>query len=239
MQNKGTALVTGGAKRLGEDIALRLAENGYNIALHYNTSKDAADETAAVIRDKGVSCELVQSNFAAMEDVRGFMDKVFSLCPGCNVLINNASIFEDSRLLDTEEEFFDRHFQINFKTPFFLTRDFARRCQDGHVINIIDTKAVRTVTKYFAYTMTKKALYEFTKMAAKELAPNIRVNGVGPGVILPPPGEDESYLEARKQELPLLRHGDKESISSSVLFLLQNPFITGHCLLVDGGEHLK
>jgi NAD(P)-dependent dehydrogenase (short-subunit alcohol dehydrogenase family) len=239
MKPKGTALITGGAKRIGRSIALLLAEKGYDIALQYNTSRQEADEVAKEIQQMGRNCELFACDFSSMEEVRKLIPAVFSKCPNCNVLINNASIFEESSFLETEEGFYDRHFQINFKTPFFLTQAFAKRCYEGHVINLIDTKAVRTVTKFFAYTLTKKALYEFTKMAAKELAPNIRVNGVGPGVILPPPGGDESYLLTRKKDLPLQRHGDTDCIANTVAFLLENHFITGHCVLVDGGEHLK
>ena len=237
--SKGTALITGGAKRIGKAIALHLAESGYDIALHYNHSDEDAHVTAGQIEETGVQCHLFCCDFAEMNQVHGLIAEVFRCCPDCNVLINNASIFERCCLLKTDEELFDRHFQINFKTPFFLTRDFARLAGQGNIINIIDTKAYRTVTKFFAYTLTKKMLLEFTRMAAKELAPRFRVNGVAPGVILPPQGDNEEYLKKRASELPLKDHGDTGSVVSAISFLLQNPFITGHCIVVDGGEHLK
>ena len=171
--------------------------------------------------------------------VRQLIPRVLDQCPDCDVLINNASIFAPNRFEDTEEDFFDRHFTINFKTPFFLSRDFARLRQAGNIINLLDTKVRRTVTGYFVYTLSKKALFEFTRMAAKALAPRIRVNAVCPGLILPPAGEDEDYLERMKTHVPLQRAGDVEGVARAVRFLLENPFITGECLFVDGGEHLK
>ncbi|MDX9754418.1 MAG: SDR family oxidoreductase [bacterium] len=239
MKTKGTVLITGGAQRIGRYLALHLAEEGYDIALHYNHSLEMARETADSIQGLGRRCTLFKADFGQMADVRRLIPEVIVACPDCCILVNNASIFEKANLLETEEDLFDRHFQINFKTPFFLTRDFARRVSEGQVINLIDTKAARTVVEYFAYTLTKKALLEFTRMAAKALGPGIRVNGIAPGLILPPPGEDEAYLQDRCHSVPLKRIGSPEGILCALRYLLENEFTTGDCLYIDGGEHLK
>jgi NAD(P)-dependent dehydrogenase (short-subunit alcohol dehydrogenase family) len=142
-------------------------------------------------------------------------------------------------MMETDSVFFDRHFNANFKAPFFLSRDFARQCDKGHIINILDTKISGILIEYFVYTLTKKALYEFTHMAAKELGPAIRVNGVCPGLILPSAYREKEDFEKMGQRVPLKRTGNTESVVSAIRFLINNTFITGECIFVDGGEHLK
>ena len=233
-----TAIVTGGAKRIGRAIALALAGMEYDIALHYNFSKNNAEKVVQQIERTGRKCQLFPCDFNNMNQVAQFVPQVFEIFPNCNLLINIASIFERARLMNTDEDLFDRQFNINFKTPFFLCRDFARFCNKGHIINILDTKISKVLIEYFAYTLTKKALFELTKMAAKELAPCIRVNGVCPGLILPPPGKAEEYLNKMSKHVPLQRKGDVDSIVSAISFLIKNKFITGEWIFVDGGEHL-
>lgn len=236
---KKTAIVTGGAQRIGRAIAIHLANCGYNIILHYNSSQSKAESVANEIQAHQVGCSIYQCDFNNLKQVSSFIHDVYPLFPNCCLLVNNASIFERSRLLDTDMEFFDRHFNINFKTPLFLSRDFARQCSNGQIINLIDTKASRILIEYFAYTLSKKALFEFTRMAAKELAPSIRVNGICPGFILPPSGEDHDDTLFQERRIPLQRRGGTESIVSAVTFLLDNDFITGETIFVDGGEQLK
>ncbi|MFW6169762.1 MAG: SDR family oxidoreductase, partial [Planctomycetota bacterium] len=166
------------------------------------------------------------------------IDGITDVFSDLSILVNNASIFERAPLLETEPELFDRHFDINYRAPFFLTRDFARQCDQGLVINLVDTKISRNAGAYFAYTLTKKALLAFTKMAAAQLGPGIRVNAVAPGLVLPPAGEDERYLAERAKSIPLRRHGDPAAVCNAVAYLVNNRFITGQCIYVDGGEHL-
>lgn len=234
-----TAIITGSAKRIGKAIALALARDGYDIVIHYHKSIHEAKEVEHTITKMGQKCQLISCDFSNMKQVSLFIHRAFEFFPDTSVLVNSASIFERGRLMDTDEEMLDRHLNINFKTPFLLTQEFARCATQGHVINILDTKISRTLIEYFAYTLSKKALAEFTKMASKELAPAIRVNGVCPGLILPPPGEDDEYLEKLSQNIPLQRRGNPEQVVSAIQFLLKNPYITGQFIYVDGGEHLK
>lgn len=238
MTRKGTALITGASRRIGHEIALTLARQGWSIALHYRHSRGDAEQLAGEVQALGVACELLCGDLSDMNYTANLIAEALERCPDLNVLINNASIFERMSLLETEEDFFDRHFNLNFKAPFFLTRDFARQCKQGAVINLLDTKITQKFSNYFAYTLTKKALFEFTRMAAKELAPAIRVNGVCPGLILPPPGNDEAYIERMQNRVPMKTRGRPEDVASAVLFLLENEFITGDCMFIDGGEHL-
>ena len=234
-----TAIVTGSAHRIGRAIALALARDGYNIIIHYNKSIHAAKEVEHTITKMGRKCQLISCDFSNMKQVSLFIHRAFEFFPDCDLLINNASIFERGRLMDTDEDMLDRHLNINLKTPLLLTQEFAKCTSSGHVINILDTKISRVLIEYFAYTLSKKALADFTKMASKELAPAIRVNGVCPGLILPPPGEDDEYLEKLSKNIPLERRGNPEQVISAIQFLVKNPYVTGQFIYVDGGEHLK
>jgi NAD(P)-dependent dehydrogenase (short-subunit alcohol dehydrogenase family) len=232
------ALVTGGAKRIGRSIALALAREGLDIALHYNASAADAQKLAGEIRALGRECHLFRCDLSDMDQVFSLPQRVFEVLPGWNVLINSASVFERASLAETTEVHFDRTFDINFKTPFFLARDFAARCENGLVVNLLDTKISQNFTEYFVYSLTKKTLANFTEMAAKALAPRVRVNGVCPGLILPPPGQGPEYLEKLSSRVPMRRPGTPEAVADAVVYFLRNDYVTGQILYVDGGEHL-
>jgi len=234
----GTVLVTGGAKRIGRAISLALAERGCNIALHYNTSRDDAEQLYAAIRDAGRQCELFQCDLNDMQAVQSLMNRVFDAFPDCNILINNASVFPRAGIQESDEAMFDRTFNINFKAAFFLSRDFAAGCERGQIINILDTKIAGNFTQYFVYSLTKKAMADFTRMAARALGPNIRVNGVCPGLILPPPGQTDAYLDRLAERIPMRRKGSTADVVAAVVHLLENDFTTGQYIFADGGEHL-
>jgi len=236
---KGAALITGGARRIGRAIVLSLAEKGFDVALHYRSSRSEAEEVAEAIKKIGRQCHLFRCDLNDMKDVSSLIPQVFKRFPDCNLLINNASIFKRARFTETDEPLFDRHFNINFKAPFFLSSDFAKHCSEGQIINILDTKVSRALIEYFVYTLTKKALSEFTRMAAKELGPRIRVNGICPGLILPSSELSEEDFQELGGRIPLQRTGSPESVVSAIHFLLDNTFITGETIFVDGGEHLK
>lgn len=239
MKKKGTVLITGGARRVGKAIALALARHGYNIALHYHQSQDEAESVYDAIKPYGVDCHLFACDLMDIQSLQRMIQQIFIDCPDCNVLINNASIFERISFMDTDEEAFDANFSIHVKAPFFLSQAFARQCREGNIINLLDTKVHRTLTEYFAYTLSKKTLFEFTKMAAKALAPTIRVNGIAPGYILPPIDGSETDTDRVQNSIPMKMLGNPEVIAQTVMFLLENTFITGECITVDGGERLK
>ena len=233
------ALITGGAKRIGKSIALSLAEKGYDIALHYRSSKESAEKTRNEIKNKDVTCTLFEANLSCLDETQRLIPDVVKTFPNLSLLINNASIFERISFLDTTPETFDRHFTTNFKSPFFLTQDFARICKNGQIINILDTKIFGTQINYFTYTLTKKILADFTQMAAKALGPDIRVNGISPGLILPSSKMSQSEFDRMGGKIPLQTTGNPDRIVQTVDFLLENSFVTGEIITIDGGEHLK
>jgi len=238
--NYRLALITGGAKRIGRAIALELAKRGFDILLHYNRSRQAAEQTASEISSLGRHCQLVQADLTQhpqLDRVVNTLNDIEHIDHG--VLVNNASLFDPGTLKQTDAALFDTLHALHLRVPFLLTRAFAANVERGHIINLVDRRVFSTETDYFAYTLSKKALYELTRMAARELAPEIRVNAIGPGAILPPPGRDAAYLRSLEQSIPLRRIGDLGAILTALRYLLDNPFVTGECLRVDGGEHLK
>lgn len=232
------ALITGGGKRLGRALALALAEMGYDIALHYNSSEEEAKSTAEEIKAMGRASEIFKADLMSLKEITSLVPAVFRVFPECAVLVNNASIFEDIAFHDVTEETFERDFNINFKAPFFLSRDFSRQKSAEVIVNMLDTRVSGVEVEHFVYNLSKKALRDFTLMAAKALGPAIRVNGICPGPILPPPGKDEKYLERLAKHTPLGKPGSPHYIVTALKYILENPYVTGECLFVDGGEHL-
>ncbi len=237
MKNKA-ALVTGSAIRLGKAIAMALAEQGYDIALHYNSSAEAALKTQKEIEKLGVSCELFQHDLRNVAGMSEYMSQVKSRFPHFNTLVNSASAYTQATIENTSPEIFDHQFDVNIRAPFFMARAFAQIADNGNVINIIDNKIAFNQNNYAAYLLAKKTLVEFTKMAAVEMAPSIRVNGVAPGVVLPAKTRSKEYIEWRIQGIPLKMQGETKHITDAILSLLNNDFITGQILVVDGGESL-
>lgn len=232
------ALVTGGAIRLGKAIALALAAAGYDIALHYHSSEQAAAETAAEIRQLGARCELFPADLRQAEQIDGLLAAAAAVFPHLNALINSASAYAQATILESTPDLFDQQFTLNLRAPFFLTQAFARHVGRGCIINIIDNKIGFNQYQYAAYLLAKKGLVEFTRMAALELAPAVRVNGVAPGVVLPAKTRSQTYIQWRIQGIPLRRQGEVSHVTQAILSLLQNEFITGQVLVVDGGESI-
>jgi NAD(P)-dependent dehydrogenase (short-subunit alcohol dehydrogenase family) len=158
--------------------------------------------------------------------------------PGLSLLINNASIFERADIKSTDAGFLARHLAINLQAPFLLTRDFARHCKKGSIINLLDAKLDKHIFNYAAYYLTKTGLAELTRLAAREFGPRIRVNGIAPGPILPAAGETRRSLVEKARALPLQRPGSVRDICAAVEFLLKNDYLTGQILYIDGGQNL-
>ena len=232
------ALVTGGAVRLGKALALGLARRGASVCVHYGSSGEEAERTVAEIRELGAAAHLLQADFrdpaAVAPDLLAAVVERFGRV---DTLINSAAIFESASLAETSEEHFDRHVAVNLKAPLFLSREFA--AQGGsNIVNIVDWRGTRPPPGHLSYTLTKSALIAMTRLLAQELAPAIRVNGVAPGAILPPPGAPDAYLDRLREGIPLRRTGSPEDIVEAAAYLLEAEFVTGEILHINGGEHL-
>jgi NAD(P)-dependent dehydrogenase (short-subunit alcohol dehydrogenase family) len=250
MELRGTtAIVTGGAVRLGRALALGLADEGCQIVLHYAHSQAAAEDTAREIQGRGGEVALVSADFENPEAAaRQVLQAALNAFGSIEILINSAAIFEAGTLAETTNELWDRHFAINLKTPLFLSKEFARHfskaesspIRKGHILNILDWRGTHPAAgrSHLAYTIAKSGLAALTEALAVELGPFIQVNGIAPGAILPPPDTDEIFFESLAKNNPLHRTGSPEDIVKAAVYLLKSDFLTGEILHVDGGEHL-
>lgn len=232
------ALVTGGAVRLGRAIALRLAEEGYDIALHYGTSADAAARTQAEIRALGVECASFPHDLSDADGIDAFLGRVRDAMPHLGVVVNSASRYASGTIAETSVSQFDALVAVNLRAPFFVTRAFGRQVRSGSIVNVLDNKIGFDQFEYAAYLLTKKALADLTRMAALELAPRIRVNAVAPGVVLPAESRTPQYVAWRVEGIPLRMQGDPRHVTDAVMALIGNEFVTGQTLTVDGGENI-
>ncbi|WP_321997434.1 SDR family NAD(P)-dependent oxidoreductase [Draconibacterium orientale] len=237
---KRTALITGASKRIGRSLTEHLAQKGWNVVVHYNSSAKGANELVEELSAKYPDQQFsaVQANLAETDEVAALIPKLAVGKINVDLLINNASVFDRGYLKDTSVDLFDSQLDVNLKAPFFLIRDFANYFKTGNIINFVDTRITANASNFAAYSISKKALWELTKMAALEFAPDIRVNAIAPGVTLPPEDEDEDYLENLAQGIPMKKPGGVEPILKSLDYILENDHLTGQLLFADGGENL-
>jgi len=241
------ALVTGAAKRLGRAVALALAEEGVHVIVHYGTSAADAERTAGEIRRRRRKAWTIRADLADPSQAQGLIPEAAKAAGPITYLVNSASIFAASRLTSFTPEELERHVRVNAMAPLLLARAFAAQRRDalaaasgtGAVVNLLDARIADYDREHAAYHLSKRLLYALTKMLALEFAPLVRVNAVAPGLILPPPGQDEAYLRKRIGTNPLRRFGTAAGIADAVLFLLRSDFVTGQVLYVDGGRHLR
>ncbi|MFB3896737.1 MAG: SDR family oxidoreductase [bacterium] len=234
-----TALITGAGKRIGYAIAMALAEEGVNLVLHYNRSAKEAEKLAKEIKSQKVNVWLIQSDFDKPDEVDSLIPRSMSLSGTLDILINSASIFKNNTIENVDYQSLSQHIQVNAWTPFILSRDFANTVNSGKIINLLDTRIQSYDFNHVAYILSKNMLATLTRMMAIEFAPKITVNGIAPGLILPPPGQDQEYLDKLIDTVPLKKHGDPQDIAAAVVYLLKSDFITGQIINVDGGRHLR
>ncbi|GIX30560.1 MAG: short chain dehydrogenase [Porticoccaceae bacterium] len=235
MGERPAALVTGGAIRVGRHFCETLARLGYDVAVHYHRSAEAAQETVASLRALGVEAHGFAHDLAG-PDPAALVDRVVEVFPRLCVLVNCASTYRAASVAETDYGLLEGEFRVNFFAPFLLTGAFARRVERGNVVNILDNKIAFNQYQYAAYLSAKKALAELTRMAAMEFAPRIRVNGIAPGVVLPGSNRSADYIAWRVEGIPLKRQGKLTELGRALAYLLENEFVTGQILFVDGGE---
>ncbi|MDX1613751.1 MAG: SDR family oxidoreductase [Candidatus Promineifilaceae bacterium] len=236
------AVVTGGAVRVGRAISMALAEAGCNLLIHYGSSAGPAQEAQSAARRLGVEAHAYSANLADAQATQTVIAAAVEHFGYVDVLVNNAALFLEGELADTTLDMWETQFAVNLRAPFLLSKDFAAQVPAdgrGAIININDARIFRPAPDHFAYRMTKSALLAMTETLAHDLAPRIRVNAVALGAILPPPGEDESYLRNLAAErVPLRRAGSADIVAKNVIHLLRQSFVTGVTVPLDGGEFL-
>ena len=238
-----TIFITGAAKRIGKEIALTFKELGWNIIIHYNSSKKDADDLADQInKDNPNSAKTVQGNLDIKEDVQKILSEVSETFPSIDVLVNNASTFYPTPIDEISEDHWERLIGSNLKGPLFLIQGLKKQLQasKGSIINITDTNLSKGVPNFSIYSAAKAGLEAITKGLARELAPDIKVNAIAPGAMLEPP--DVTWTEEQKnkviENIPLNRMGSEKDIADAVSFLARSEYITGQIIKVDGGRSL-
>ena len=237
-----TALVTGAARRVGRAIAEALAREGADILLHYRGSREEAEGAARSLRAQGVRAALVQADLADASGLEAFWGRALSAAPGgrIDILINSASIFPEDTLSGFSVQELEGSLRVNALAPLLLSRLFAASLESsGVIVNMVDARMSAPMRRHASYQASKLLLADFTRLLARELAPRVRVNAVAPGLILPPEDLGEE-ARRRLQKLNLLRRwGDPQDVARAVLFLVENDFVTGQLLYVDGGGTVK
>jgi len=236
-----TALVTGAAKRVGREITLGLAGKGVHVLLHYGTSRADAEKTAEDVKSLGVSCELFQANLEKTSQILSMIQNIFKKFPSVDILVNSASIFYKTPLEKADESDWEKLLSTNLKAPFTLSRTIGNRMAAGtcgKIINIADWSGFRPYKDYAPYCASKAGLITLTKSLARELAPKVQANAVAPGPVLLPADFPENEKEELLKKIPLGRLGTPRDVANAVLFLVENDFINGTVLVVDGGRSL-
>ncbi len=234
------ALITGGAKRVGKETALTLAAKGCHIALHYNSSRAEALKTARQIEKLGVEVTLFKADVRSSAQVKKGVQTVLKKMKQINILVNNAAVFKRTPFPKVSEKDWDLHLDTNLKGPFLFANEIAPHMlkrKSGKIVNITDWAGARPFKNYLPYTVSKAGLIGMTEALAKTLAPNIQVNAVAPGPVLPPTGMSQKEKNTIIKNTPLKKMGTPQDVAQAILFLIEHSsFITGHTLMVEGGR---
>ena len=236
--SKKAALITGAAKRLGAEQARSLAKDGWDIAIHYRESEKEAEALAKELQGLGVEAEIFNADLRDNQQLKHLMAQVVEVFPHLSLLINNASIFGRATLMETGAEMFDDHITTNLRAPFLLSRAYAKLVGKGQIINILDAKMRQYELTHFAYLLSKKALAELTLMSARELAPNIRVNGAAVGVTTITDDASDAYFKRLEETLPMGNITEPMEVGEAITWLSRNESLTGQIIYIDAGAQL-
>lgn len=244
-----TALITGGAQRLGKAMALYLAARGHDIAVHCHASADAAEATAAEIRALGVRAEILQADLLDPDAAEALVPRATAALGPLTVLVNNASIFEYDNLQSASRQSWDRHMGSNLRAPFLLTQAFAAQAPKADrsaeepiaralVVNMIDQRVLKPTPEFMTYSLAKAGLWWLTRTSAQALAPDIRVNAIGPGPTMQGTRQSEGHFNRQRAATILQRGAGPADVCAALGFFLDAPSVTGQLICTDGGQHL-
>ena len=245
------ALVTGGAKRLGREIALYLARRGHDVAIHFSASAEEAEATAAEIRALGRKAVCLRADLLDEAQVVPLVARAAEALGGpLTCLVNNASIFEYDNVATASRRSWDRAMESNLRAPFVLIQSFAAQAPKAMpdeageplaqalVVNLIDQRVWKLTPEFMSYTIAKMGLWALTRTAAMGLAPDVRVNGIGPGPTLQGGRQSDSHFARQRAATVLKRGSNPSDITAALGFFLDSPGVTGQMIAADGGQHL-
>ncbi|MGP0628223.1 SDR family oxidoreductase [Nitrospina sp. 32_T5] len=229
-----TAIVTGAAVRIGKALAFRLADRGYDLAVHHYHSQP--EDVLAYAKSKGVKAKAYSVDLTDLAAAEKLIPDVLNDFPDVEVLINSAANFIQQNIEATTNETLHDTLHLNLMTPYLLMREYRRRVNRGLIVNILDERINKNIPTFAAYSVAKVALAHATHLAAVEWGDTVRVNGIAPGLILPPPGHGDEYLTRNAPYVPTKTHGKVEDIMHGLDYLLTSRFVNGEVLFIDGGE---
>ncbi|MQX47188.1 SDR family oxidoreductase [Sinorhizobium medicae] len=235
------ALVTGGARRIGRAIVEDLATHGFAVAIHANGSFAEAEALAASLRGSGARAIALRADLTEIGAVSRLVAEATGSIGPLDLLVNNASVFNKDSIAEFDEAVWERHFALHVKAPSLLARDFAQQRQadvSGLIVNVIDQRVWSPNPRFYSYMLSKSALWTATQTMAQALAPEIRVNGIGPGPTLPNDRQDPRDFQAQVEALILRRGPALDEFGRAIRFLFDTPSITGQMIALDGGQHL-
>jgi NAD(P)-dependent dehydrogenase (short-subunit alcohol dehydrogenase family) len=237
----GVALITGAAKRIGRAMALDLATHGWDIAVHFHSSTDEARSLVSEIAATGRRAVALGADLSREEQVTTLVPDAAKALGPLSLLINNASAFEMDRIDSATRESWDRHIETGLRAPLVLSQAFARQLpagRAGNIVNMLDQRVWKPTPYFLSYTVAKVGLWTLTQTLAQSLAPDIRVNGIGPGPALPSARQSDEQFRRQCDAMPLRRGTTPEEICDALRFILSAPAMTGQMIALDGGEHL-
>ena len=241
MPDSNAVLVTGAAKRLGRAIALDLARNGWDVALHYNQSETDARETAELIRGAKRNVVLLKADLEKEDQVAELIQRATGELGLLSALVNNASIFQRDEWATATRESWDLHLAVNLRAPFVLSQEFARALPEnarGAIVNIIDQRVLKPTPQFLSYSLSKAGLFWLNTTLAQALAPRVRVNAVAPGPTIINARQSEDQFRRQREATILGTGAEPQDICDAVRYLLTAAAVTGQMIAVDGGQHL-
>ncbi|ODT85992.1 SDR family oxidoreductase [Phenylobacterium sp. SCN 70-31] len=242
MGRRGAALITGAARRIGRVLAATAARAGYDVALHVRAVDDDAEAAAGEVRGHGRKAALLTCDLRKESATVALVGEAEAELGPVTLLVNSASVFENDAFADMNRASWDLHLETNLRAPLVLAQAFARRLptdRDGLIVNILDQRVWRPGPDFFTYTLSKSALWAATQMLARDLAPRIRVNGIGPGPVLASIHQDAAAFAAEAASTPLGRPVPPEDIGAALAYLIDARAVTGQMIAVDSGQHLS
>jgi len=246
----GAVLVTGGARRLGRSMAIALARRGFDVAIQYLNSRAEAEETVGEIQEMGRRAAALKTDLSAERETGQLVRRASKLLQRpLTLLVNNASAFERDHLLTATRDSWDLHLEINLRAPFLLTQEFSRQAPACNVlggepvaaaavVNMVDQRVLRPTSEFATYSISKMGLWDLTRTAALALAPQVRVNAIGPGPTLPSTRQSKEHFQRQRAASILQRGANPEDVVRALHYILDSPALTGQLLCLDGGQHL-
>lgn len=241
MPDRGVALITGGARRIGRALVNAAAEAGYDVAIHVHNISDDAEVAASAVRARGRHAAILACDLRKEATTVALVGEAEAELGPVTLLVNNASVFEQDAFSDMNRASWDAHMETNLRAPLVLAQVFARRLppeSEGLIVNILDQRVLRPTEGFFSYALSKAALWDATRLMAIALAPRIRVNGIGPGPTLPSIHQDQAAFENEAADTLMGRAVTPNEIAEALRYLIGAGSVTGQMIAIDAGQHL-